>query len=206
MTRITPRPIPVAELSLPRPDLSAREAVTLIRPHAKDAEPDWRGCMINSEACADRDGRLTLGMGSWLVGYRSASGSIIRATLGTTGHLFTQKSASLVEPPPLFALDSEWLDSTVVAEIVGREPLVEGMQENYNLHLNLQSVADIGLFWQITRGFFNQTAKHSISHSFGVDARSGDVTLEWLERSDHQTGKKHKSRRDRLNGGDWTPV
>ena len=207
MRRTIPRPTPIAELSLPRPDLSAREAVTLIRPHAKDAESDWRGCTIASQASAEKDGRLTLNLGSWLVAYRSApSGSIITATVGTTGRLFTQMSASLIEPPPLFSLDSEWLDSTVVAEIVSREPLVEGMQDDYSLHFKLQAVGDADLLWEIRRDFFNQMAKHSISHSFGVDAHRGNVMLESLERSDHQTRKTQKSRRNRQKGEDWTPI
>jgi hypothetical protein len=183
--------------------LSAREGVKLIHAHAVDSGPDWQGCMVSSEASANKNGRLVAGVGAWLVMYRAASGAnLIRATLYSGGNVVFRKSTALVEPPPLFLLDTQWIDSTVVAEIVRREPLVEGMEENFGFTLALQAVPDLGLFWQLTRHCLVRPANIALSHQFGVDARHGEITVEVVQRVG-PTGVMQRRRRDRLTGGDW---
>src|SRR4051812_30421598 len=110
MIRI-PAPLATIKVDLPRPDLSAREGVELIHANAVDSGPDWQGCMVSSEVAADKNGRLVPEVGAWLVMYRAASGAnMIRATLYSGGNLVLRKSTALVEPPPLFLLDTQWID------------------------------------------------------------------------------------------------
>src|ERR1700743_3419823 len=93
-------PLATIKLDVPRPDLSAREAVELIHANAIDSGPEWLGCMVSSEAAANKHGRLVPGLGAWLVMYRAASSAdMIRATLYAEGNLVFRKSTALVEPP-----------------------------------------------------------------------------------------------------------
>jgi hypothetical protein len=196
-------PLATIMVDLPRPDLSAREGVEIIHAHAVDSGPDWQGCMVSSEAAANKNGRLVDGLGAWLVMYRAASAAdMIRATLYSWGSLVFRKSTALVEPPPLFLLDTQWIDSTVVAEIVRREPLMEGMEENFGFTLALQAVPDLGLFWYLTRHCLVTPANIALSHQFGVDARNGEITVEVVQRRGPRDATQRR-RRDRLTGGDW---
>lgn len=197
------QPLATLAVDLPRPDLSAREALGLIRAHALDAHPAWEGCMLFSEGAADKNGRLTANVGGWLVAYRAAAEpEVVRATLYCWGKLVFRQSAAWVKHGPMFPLDSEWIDSTAAAEIIAREPLIHGMDANNSLSLSLRVVQDIGLFWGVTRHFRDTSTQIATNHSFGIDARRGDIAVETLERID-QRGMRQRSRRDRLNGTGW---
>jgi len=198
-------PAPLANIlvDLPRPDLSAREAVELIHAHAVHSQPNWEGCVVSSEGAADKSGRLVPEIGGWLVIYSPASSAnLIRATLYAGGNIVLRQSIAVDEPPPLFQLDTRWIDSTVAAEIICQEPLVEGMEDNFGFSLSLQAVPDLGLFWQLTRHCFERAANCALSHQFAVDASLGEIAAEVVQRISPR-GVVQRRRRDRLNGGDW---
>jgi hypothetical protein len=191
------------KVDLPRTDLSAREAVNLIRPHATGAETPWRGNRIRVDGAADASGRLLAGVGSWVVSYKSVAGpGFVRASLGVWGILSLRAHNELVAPELLFFPDADWLDSTAIAAVIAQEPLAEGMAENYSCGFQLENVPEVGLIWEVKRMFRDRSTGVALHHSFGVEASSGVIAVEGLVRIS-AAGIAERRRRGRIQGGGW---
>jgi hypothetical protein len=191
------------KVDLPRTDLSAREAVNLIRPLATGAESPWRGNRIRVDGAADAAGRLLASVGSWVVSYKSGVGpGFVRASVGVWGMLNLRAHNELVVPELLFFLDADWLDSTAIAAIIAQEPLAEGMAENYSCGFQLENAPEVGLIWEVKRMFRDPSTGIALHHSFGVEANSGVIAVEGVVRFSAD-GTAERRRRDRIQGGGW---
>jgi hypothetical protein len=194
--------IATVNVDLPRRDLSAREALPLIRAHVVDAEAPWYGHLVFAEGAVDRNGRLMVGLGAWLLSYKMASSSkVCSASLGSWGRISFRESVPLVALPRLFLLDSDWLDSTAITDVVAREPLIEGMGETYSLGMSMRA-AETGLFWKVDRIFRDRSTQSILTHQFIVEAYQGDIAGEGVERVDTDGGKQLRAR-SRSKGEDW---
>ena len=81
-------------------------------------------------------------------------------------------------PPPGFALDSEWIDSMLAADVIKNEPLPATMGERYSLFLSLRFVADIGLFWEVRRIYTEPANNLYVTQSFGINASNSVIAAE----------------------------
>jgi hypothetical protein len=123
---------PSRQIALPRPDLSAREALILIKPFMAQFEPPWHLASLGSYGFIQVDGR-----GDWRPSYRyAASDDVIHVPLianGAVGRLSfqgqTMPAHAMSGVQEAVPLSDEWLDSTDVAVIVARQVVPEGLGE-----------------------------------------------------------------------------
>jgi hypothetical protein len=152
---------------------------------------------------ADVNGRLDIAVGGWDIRFLSSQpDQYIYARLFANGNLsFTQESMWDV-PPPAFALEGEWIDSTLAADIIRNESLPPTMGEHYSLFLSLRFVPEIGMFWEVRRIYTEPENSLHVTQSFGINASNGDIAAETVEMK--KAGVLVESRyRHRLHDGDW---
>ena len=202
---------PARKLVLPRPDLSAREAFDIVEPFVSKLQPEWHLAEIFGNGRVKSDGRLDPSVGAWQFTYRKNTGvDFIYASLYFSGNLgFHGQTAPgyiATSLPPALALPNDWLDSSDIAKIVGREPIPAGLSPNYSLVMRLRPEAEIPLIWDVTRHFVMADRRHDASdHLLAVDAKSGDIVFETFERK--EGGKLVEARqRLRWQGGDWEEI
>jgi hypothetical protein len=190
-------------IALSRPDVSAREAVSIISEHAEDSIRQAKAFSVTIAGAADVNGRLNIAVGGWDVRFLTPHpDQYIYARLFANGNLsFTLESMWDV-PAPVFALDGDWIDSTLAADILREEPLPPAMVERYSLFLSLRVVAAVGLFWEVRRIYTEPANNIYLTQSLGIDASNGVVAAETVEMK--KAGVLVESRyRDRLNAREW---
>jgi hypothetical protein len=99
-------------------------------------------------------------------------------------------------------LPDEWLDSTDVAAIVGRQVVPEGLGE---ISLGLMSVApqkDLPLVWTVFQNAVDRGSEF-VSWILAIDAVTGQVMVETLGRL---YGAMIVPARQRVHGGTWTDL
>ena len=186
-----------------RPDVSAREAVGVIADHVGNRIDLTIAFSVTIAGAADINGRLNIAVGGWDVRFLTAQpDQYIFARLSANGNLsFTLESMWDV-PAPVFALDGDWIDSTLAADILREEPLPPAMVERYSLFLSLRVVAAVGLFWEVRRIYTEPANNIYLTQSLGIDASNGVVAAETVEMK--KAGVLVESRyRDRLNAREW---
>src|SRR5690348_10513705 len=118
---------PNRNLSLGRPQLSAREAFALMDPFIKSFDPSWSLIRISVDGSGvTPDGRLEINNGRWSLWYRDPTKSRgLRSSLFASGNLsfedipvFLTDAAQTAQPLP-----DQWSDSPEVAMIIANEPL-----------------------------------------------------------------------------------
>jgi hypothetical protein len=189
---------------LPRADASAKEAVATICNQAGnlfDVDETFRLAIAGA---ADKHGRLHTDVGGWQIHFRtSALDRYICARLFANGNIsVTLQSTWESSAPIVFPLEGDWIDSTVAADAMQREPLPDGMSDRYALFLDLRPIEDTRLFWEVRRIDINRTTQLDIRHSIWINAMTRDVAAEAIEQT--KLGKVLESRwRDRLNSRPW---
>jgi hypothetical protein len=194
---------PRTQIALSRPDVSAREAVCIISDHAGNRIRQMKAFSVAIAGAADVNGRLSIAVGAWDVRFLTSQlDQYIYARLFANGNLsFTLESMWDV-PPPGFALDSKWIDSTLAADVIKNEPLPATMGERYSLFLSLRFVADIGLFWEVSRIYTEPANNLYVTQSFGINASNSVIAAETVEVK--KAGILVESRyRHRLDDGEW---
>jgi hypothetical protein len=194
---------PRTQVTLSRPDVSAREAVAVISEHAGNRFRQTKAFSVTIAGAADLNGRLNIAVGGWDVRFLTPQpDKYIYAQLFANGNLsFTLESMWDV-PPPGFALDGEWIDSTLAADIIKHDPLPPAMGDRYSLFLSLRFVADIGLFWEVRRIYTEPANSLYVTQSFGINASNSIIAAETVKMK--KAGVLVESRhRNRLDGGVW---
>jgi hypothetical protein len=168
----------------------------------------WFLAGVFGEGAVRHDGRLHAGTGAWHFTYRTGRGAdFIEAWLFFNGNLsFGGRTAPAViaaEMPRSTPVSNDWIDSTMVAEIVGREPILDGLGEDYSLLLSFRSIAGTPLVWQAARLFDHRVG--TTIHSFAIDATSGAILFEAFERIERNK-RIEARRRARSQDGDWEEV
>jgi hypothetical protein len=190
-------------IALSRPDVSAREAVSIISERAEDSIRQAKAFSVTIAGAADVNGRLNIAIGGWDVRFLTPHpDQYIYARLFANGNLsFTLESMWDVRPRG-FALDCEWIDSTLAADVIKHEPLPPMMGERYSLFLSLRFVIDIGLFWEVRRIYTEPVNSLHITQSFAINASNSDITAESVEMK--KAGVRVESRcRGRLDDREW---
>jgi hypothetical protein len=190
-------------LKLSRPDLSAREAVDVIRAHSADLIRSRHAFYIASAGAADIRGRLAIGVGAWQIGLRNSSiGDRTLLSLSHSGVLNIRKHSTSGDAPPSFAVDSTWIDSTLAINSIAMEPLPHHMGDRYSIFMCLKQVDDIGVFWEIRRSYADPPVGLYTTQTFAVHATSGDIVAERIRQRIKGTLVESRCRQSR-GADDW---
>lgn len=160
---LIPHP-PSRDLRLARPDLSAREAFTIIRAQMKAWEPEWLAwCIANSGASLNSSGRLASGNLCWQVTYTKFTEPTHRIDLSLYGKGRLGVSAGQALMPLLgfeaaaesglsAPLLEDWMDSPEVATVISSFPLTDGLETSLtNTFMSLCPLFGRELLWEVTR-------------------------------------------------------
>ena len=196
---------PRRKLELPRPDLSAREALGIVRPFAQNLEGEgWCMASLESYGGVDRDGRA--GNFAWRFAYaKLGTFAVIHTALSHSGNL----SFSAGIPPAYLlgalsarlALPDDWLDSTQIADIIASEPLAEGLDDKYSLTMRLWPQEGAPFHWKVTR-----TGVHHPGltwQDFEVEASTGRINVETYRRVERNQTVEERWRSRTDGAGEW---
>jgi len=204
---------PARKIELPRPDLSAREALELITPFVCSFGTAWRVAGLFGGGRLKQDGRLEPGVGVWQFTYMNPedrSGDAVGVWLFFNGNLSFHGQSATGQVPSgrrgIEPLEGNWLDSSEIAEIVDGEPRPDGIKEDYSLSMSLRPIDGAPLMWEVTRlSVGHPHASGMVRHVLVVDAATGEVVFETLERREH--GKAiHARQRRRWEGTEWENI
>jgi hypothetical protein len=132
----------------------------------------------------------------------SQPGQYICARLFSGGNLSYTAESMYSPPPPPFALHGEWIDSSLAADNIMKQPLPTMMGECSVLFLDLRFVADVGMFWEVRRSFSEAASSLRVTQSFLINASNNDVAAETV--SITRAGVLVESRyRNRLDDSEW---
>jgi hypothetical protein len=204
---------PARKITLPRPDLSAREALELIAPFVSRFGTAWRLVGLFGGGRLSQSGRLEPGVGVWQFTYmdpNDRSDDAVEVWLFFNGNLSFHGQSAIgpvtsvrrgIQP-----LEDNWLDSSEIAEIIYGEPLPHGFNKDYSLSMSLRPIDGAPLMWKVTRlSVGHPHASGMVRHVLVVDAATGGVVFETLERREH--GKIIQARqRRRWEGAEWEDV
>jgi hypothetical protein len=204
---------PARKIALPRPDLSAREALELITPFVGSFGTAWRLVDVFGGGRLKQSGRLEPGVGVWQFTYIDPSnrnGDAVRIWLFFNGNLSFHGQSSL--GPVTFGrsglqpIESNWLDSSEIAEIVDGEPRPDGINEDCSLSMSLRPIDGAPLMWEITRlSVGHPQGSGTVRHVLVVDAATGGVVFETLERREHGKITQARQRR-RWERAEWEDI
>jgi hypothetical protein len=198
---------PDRNLTLPRPDLSAREALTLIEPFMQKFQSDWFLARIFGGGALKKDGRLEPRNGVWDFAYaNSSSGEVVRAALYPNGRLGFQAYMAredFLSVPEQDALPVNWLDSTDAAEIVRPEAFPRAGDFDYGLWMSLRPIEDGPPIWEVGRTAIDgPPGGPLLMHKLVLHAQAGEILYETFEVNDK--GRVTHSRvRNRWEGSEW---
>lgn len=202
---------PSRKIPLPRPDLSAREALDLARPFTSKFGPRWFLASLFGGGRVKPDGRLEPGVGVWQFTFTKNNGAdFIHASLYFNGNLAfrgdTVPNYLATQLPEATELPASWLDSTDVAQVVAGEPFLAGLNDEYSLSMSLRPMAHTALWWEVTRTFVTRSdVLRMARHNFAIDATTGEILAESFER--RERGRVVEAReRLRWEGGDWKSI
>lgn len=171
--------------------------------NATDSVRQLPAFMVSILGAADVNGRMVATVGGWDVRFAAGGNQSVIGGLYFNGNLSYQLQPVMVPMPPTFVLESAWIDSTAVAELMIREPFPAGMPEKCSIFLQMRMVEGVGLVSAIRRSSREPGSGISYVHSLGVNATNGEVAGETVEL--RRLGAVIESRaRSRLDGyGEW---
>ena len=196
---------PSRRVTLPRPDLSAREALVIVEPFAARFKSPWHLAGLSGDGVIRDDGRNDPRSGRWRFTYRYAdTGKVIHIGLYGMGSLsfegYFMPFFTLSDLPIAVPLSHDWLDSTEVAPIVGRQEAPEGLGEvAASLFMRLVPRNGVPLCWEINRQALHRDSQF-LSWTVALDATCGEVVLEQLGKP---FGSSIVTVRQRLGSGEW---
>jgi len=170
----------------------------------------WFLTCIFGDGYISEDGRLATGVGRWnFVHAKTGGDETISAYLYANGSFGFRVDTGAFRIGPSVSdvpLSGEWLDSTVIAEVVAREPYPGEEDKGHGLLMTLAPVRDLPLLWEVNRSRTKMRGKGSHSrHTLFVDAYRGDIVFEGFDQ--WQANKKIDARqRDRRSSSNWIPT
>lgn len=191
---------PMRQLSLPRPDLSAAEALAIVMPIVATIKGRNVLVRLGSHGVPVRpDGRMDALGGGWSFEYRNeASGSFVQAALQASGVLYFRVEAGRMAE--IAALPTRgWLDSTDIATVMAQDSLQSHASASPIISMGLEIQSD-QLVWDVRR--LVDPSHVRTLNTYTVDARGGELLLETVLESRHgmYTVTRWRSRRPL---GDW---
>lgn len=194
---------PNRQIELPRAYISAREAFDLIAPFMAQFRPPWNLTMLSTYGFCAPDGR-----GIWQARWRYGdSGDTVQVALLRDGRLIFRANTSPSDVTHLLMkavhLPERWLDSTDIAGIVTRLPVPNGFSQSTMDLMTLRSLEDHPHVWEILFSDDRNGVETFASWTILLDAASGDVMAERLDR---RVGARIVPVRLRLNDGEWTDL
>lgn len=191
---------PNRQIVLPRPHVSAREALEFMLPFMARFKQPWSLTMLSTYGFRLPDGR-----GIWQARWRCGdSGDMVEVVLLEDGRLIfrgeTAPSYALNLLPNAMNLPDRWLDSTDIAAIVARLPVPSGFATSSLGSMTLRSLNDHPHLWEILFPGDRNGAEPFASWIVYLDALSGEVVAELLgRRIDYEIVPARR----RLRDGDW---
>ncbi|MGO9485569.1 MAG: hypothetical protein ACLPX9_13430 [Rhodomicrobium sp.] len=196
------------EIATPGGDLSAREALDLIKTHTPFFDGPWLLSEASGHAHQTVDGsKLPRPESDWqFLCVHARTGERVHATVfakDQTGRIGFQSFGPvphfyLVQRPTL-ELPADWLDSSRIAEIVSEIETPKEVETPYNKLFSLSWGTLPEARWRVSRG------SASISWTIHIDAVTGQVireTVGWADENDYIV----KWRRERLKEGAWQDI
>jgi hypothetical protein len=179
---------PNRRLTLPRADLSAREALAIVEPFAAGFKSPWHLASLSGGGGIQDDGRNNPRFGMWCFTYRDvAAGKAIDIRLYGMGSLsfqgdimpsFTESNVAGAAP-----LSNDWLDSTEIALIASRQEVPREVGELApGSFMRLAPQKGMPLCWEITREALHRDSDFR-SWKLAIEATSGQVVFERLSRA-----------------------
>jgi hypothetical protein len=195
---------PVREVSLPRPDLSARDALALCNSVMGKSHPDWFPVEVFSQgggSILNATGRLTHG-GEWCVKYRQPEGpAVIRASirpdLGSRVVFLAERidfigtyrmqEAHIDRRPPL-ALPDDILDSPEVMATASTVAVPDDFGQPRSIMLFLGRAWVEPIQWEVTKRWWDQSPLQTVASLVqAVDWREERLLGSVFERLDGNT-------------------
>jgi len=171
-------------VSIPRPDLSAREAVQLVESEIVGLGTAWVPVWIAAAGGVGFNGRLFSSHAAWQFLFVNAKDpDVISMMIFGTGRLSIAKSQSGVPALPAIDLSGNWLDSTTACELAGMDDVSLEYEFDSSQHMKLYVANGIGMFWEIRRTSLGKPTDSRIQFSQVLDAYSGMVVGGTLARS-----------------------
>jgi hypothetical protein len=193
------RPPEPIELTTPKGDLSAREALEIVRAHAPFLDACWVLYLVQGSAHRGIDRTKPAAVQSdWqLVFLNEKTGERMNV------QLFVKESSGRMvfnsfNGPPEAGLPTNWIDSSQAVEIVSLFEIPKELERADIRALVLQRRTP-GAIWKVWRGHYR------ISWSIEIDALTGEVLREavgWADEGDNAV----YDRRERLRGGAWRDI
>lgn len=169
---------PRRQLELQRPDLSAKEGLKVVRLVLEEAGLDLVPIGLRLAGAADLTGRLSVGTGAWEVLFWWQEQSVaVEAWIffnGNFGAEYVVKPAWTRVPPPI---QDPWVDSTVAAKAVSKEPVIPGVNRRDTLFLSLVENSS-RRFWEVVRTAYDVETTTARTHTFLLDIERADVLAE----------------------------
>lgn len=198
---------PSRRLALPRSDLSAKEALAIVRPLMTDYEPAWPLAQISGVGL-NNEGRLR--NGEWSFWYcAGGSKSYIRVSLAHFGHLRFESETMGVPwrscAPLATAEPQNWLDSLEIANIIGQQELPGEIDlASGGLSMDLEHDPALPPVWTAER-YSSHTSDHLAVIKWFVNALSGHVAMESFKvyAGDALTPVIRSRHRKRTEDGGW---
>lgn len=168
--------LPRQRLDIPHPDLSAKEAWTLVVSRLRSAQLEISLAGIAVAGRGDLDGRIEPRVGGWQFLFYLGQNKLAEASLYFNNFaaycvrklLFQQTPGRIEEP---------WIDSTAAAAVVSAVPIVPGVEGKDSLfHWLVQSKGR--WFWEVWRSAYNSEAKMERKHEFLAGAQTACVAFE----------------------------
>jgi hypothetical protein len=195
-----PEPI---EIITPGGDLSAREALEIVRTHTPFLDASWLLYNVNGHAHRDIDHtKLAVPQSDWefrylntKTGERVNAGLFVKENAGRIGfRSYDRVSQIELSEHPQLGLPTNWIDSSRVAQIVQGIELPKEVKQPDATLFSLWGTSEA--FWKVFR------SSNRISWQIEIDAVTGEVlreTVGWCDEDDYIV----KHRRGRLRGGAW---
>ena len=193
---------PNKSLALPRPDLSAQEALALILGNAGEIlrqQPIW---VLATAGGANKRGRLIEPFAWELRLFAIEPDRYVQVFLSFTGQLTFAYQKLQVSLPVAADLTRSWIDSTAAADSILPEPLPAGLTDRYTLFCSLGAHDQHGIVWNVDRISQDPTTNMMVRHKFLLNAETKILIGEAVTR--HKSGVLIESQaRERLRLGEW---
>lgn len=169
--------LPRQTLDVPRPDLSAKEAWSLVVSRLRSADLEISLAGIALAGRGNLDGRIEPRVGGWQFLFYIDQNRLAEAWLyfnGNFGADYVRRPFFEQAPP---RIEEPWIDSTAAAEAVSVIPIVSGVESKDSLFLRITQSKE-RRFWEVWRSAYSSETKMERKHEFLVDARTANVAFE----------------------------
>ncbi|MBC8050796.1 MAG: hypothetical protein H7X92_11740 [Chitinophagales bacterium] len=190
-------------IDLPRPDLSAREALAIVAPYMARFEAPWHLFRLSVQGRTTSEGRNDAVVGCWRFYYRKGfSGDVIEVWIfgnGNLGFKGMRVDQDAIGPPRKLVGQGDWMDSTEIMACVNEFEKPSGLDSIYTGIMTLDFQKHARLMWELSLGSENRDAECA-NWDISVDALDGELVAEILSK---RFGYKIKPVKFRIQGQNW---